>query len=163
MKKMLLVRHAKSSWSDPNLKDEERPLNDRGERDAPFMAQYCKSQGLHLTHLISSTAVRAHSTAQAFHKVFNAPLEKESDLYFGDESDWLYVINNLENNIGFPAFFSHNPTITYFANLFEGDNFDNIPTCGCIYLVSKANKWKDVNYSNTQIMANYFPKLVKKQ
>lgn len=163
MKKMLLVRHAKSSWADPSLKDEKRPLNDRGNNDAPKMAKYCKAQGLNLSHLISSTAVRAYKTAEAFKSEFNIPLEKESDLYFGDESDWMYIINNLNNDISFPAFFSHNPTITYFTNLFEGDSFDNVPTCGCIYLVSKANKWKDVDYSNTQIMANYFPKLVLKK
>ncbi len=162
MKKLLLVRHAKSSWKDPSLTDKERPLNNRGKRDAPFMANYVESQGITVTDIISSPAKRAYKTAVAFHEVFEgSTIQKESDLYFGSESDWMYIINQLDESISIPAFFSHNPTITYFANSFRNGNFDNVPTCGVISLESSSDKWKDLDYLNTRVVNAWFPKLVK--
>lgn len=164
MKQLLFVRHAKSSWSNPNLEDIERPLNSRGKRDAPYMASYCRDMELIVDALISSPAVRAYTTASYFYNEFaneNRCFDKETDLYFGSESDWLYLINELSEEYALPAFFSHNPTITYFTNLFSDENFDNIPTCGVIYLVSSAEKWKDLTYSNTSVKNFYFPKLVR--
>ena len=161
MKELLLIRHAKSSWTNPGLKDEERPLNKRGERDAPFMASFCKKLNINITHLYSSTAVRAYSTAEYFKKEFEVGLEKETNLYFGDETDWMYLINNLEETVGLPAFFSHNPTITFFANSFEGNYIENVPTCGIVHLKSDAQKWLDVGVNNTRIKNTYFPKLVR--
>lgn len=164
MKDILLIRHAKSSWSDPSLEDKKRPLNNRGKRDAPFMAAYIRECGLIPDILLSSPAKRAYSTAKHFHKEFESELSnftKETDLYFGSESDWLYLINAVSEEHRCPAFFSHNPTITYFANSFQGDNFDNIPTCGVVHLKSTAQEWKDVDYGNTKIINHYFPKLVR--
>ena len=164
MKQLLLIRHAKSSWDFPELPDKERPLNKRGKRDAPFMASYCREMGLILDKLISSPAKRAYTTAQFFHAEFTnevTDLEKESDLYFGSEKDWLYLINDLDESVGFPAFFSHNPSITYFANSFTDEYIDNVPTCGIIHLRSDVDKWCALHYDNTKIANYYFPKLVR--
>ncbi len=160
MKEVLLVRHAKSSWAFPNLKDEERPLNKRGLRDAPIMASYCKMKKMNLSHLFSSTALRAFTTADFFQKEFEIKLSKETDLYFGDEGDWLHIINNLGDEVKFPAFFSHNPTITYFANLFNGEFIENVPTCGVIHLESTVDNWSEFHYDNTIIKNVYFPKTI---
>ena len=160
MRDVLLVRHAKSSWAYANLKDEERPLNKRGLRDAPIMANYCNINNLKLSHLISSTAVRAYRTAEFFQTEYNIGLTKETDLYFGDEDDWMHIINSLSKDVKFPAFFSHNPTITYFANMFEGDYIENVPTCGVIHLHSTADDWSTFHYDNTSIKNVYFPKTI---
>jgi len=160
MREVLLVRHAKSSWAYANLKDEERPLNKRGMRDAPIMANYCHQNNLKLTHLISSTAVRAFTTAEFFQTEYKIGLTKETDLYFGDEDDWMHIINSLSKDVKFPAFFSHNPTITYFANMFEGDYIENVPTCGVIHLRSRADDWTKFHYDNTEIKNIYFPKTI---
>ena len=66
MKKLTLIRHAKSSWSDYGLRDHDRPLADRGLRDAPFMAQLMASRGWLPDALVSSTALRARTTAEFF-------------------------------------------------------------------------------------------------
>jgi phosphohistidine phosphatase len=160
MKEVLLVRHAKSSWAFPNLKDEERPLNVRGLRDAPLMASFCKMKKMNLSHLFSSTALRAFTTADFFQKEFKVKLSKETDLYFGDEEDWLHLINNLGEEVKFPAFFSHNPTITYFSNLFNGEDIENVPTCGVIHLESTVENWSAFHYDNTIIKNVYFPKTI---
>ncbi len=161
MKQLLLVRHAKSSWKEPGLTDELRPLNKRGKRDGPFMAKYIHDGGLIIDALFSSPAKRAFSTSRFFAKEFGLEVSLESDLYFGSESDWLYMINELDEAVKFPAYFSHNPTITYFANSFEGELIENVPTCGIIHLVSLADNWADLDRNNTKINNYYFPKLVK--
>ncbi len=161
MKQLLLVRHAKSSWSNQGLRDVDRPLNERGKRDAPLMAKYCKNKGLHIDHILSSPAKRAYKTAKKFHKQFpNSILDKETDLYFGSMEDWLYIIQSLPETSNMPAFFSHNPTITYFANTFSGPTTDNVPTCGVVRLQSTADRWADIDYNNTEVLAFYFPKEV---
>lgn len=164
MKNLLLVRHAKSSWSNPSLEDRERPLNNRGKRDAPFMAEHIRKEGHIIDAILSSPATRAYTTAEFFFKEFKSEVfdfRKESDLYFGSESDWMHLINSVEESYRFPAFFSHNPTITYFANKFIGVDFDNVPTCGVIHLTSTVDLWKDLHYDNTRVQNFYFPKLVR--
>jgi len=165
MKEFLLVRHAKSSWSDLGLEDKLRPLNPRGLKDAPYMAKHCQSMGLSLSHLISSPAVRAFSTAKFFQKIYgkkNISLEKETDLYFGSIEEWLYIINELDDkSCSFPAFFSHNPNITYMTNKFMGSHVENVPTCGVIYLKSESSTWTNVDYDNTRIHGVYFPKALR--
>ena len=160
-KSFIFVRHAKSSWAEPELKDRDRPLNNRGKRDGPFMAKYCQMKELHLDKLISSPAKRAYHTSQYFSKEFGLEVEKESDLYFGSESDWMYLINSLDESIKLPAFFSHNPTITYFSNKLGNASLDNVPTCGVVHFESKANKWSEVGEHNTKMVNFYFPKLVR--
>lgn len=164
MKHILLVRHAKSSWEFSELEDSKRPLNHRGLRDAPYMASFCRMQGLIPDVIISSPAVRAYTTAEFFQKEFSAEVkrfEKESDLYFGSESDWMHLINELDEEVVMPVFFSHNPTITYFSNSFTQKPIDNVPTCGVVYLKSKAEKWSTLHYDNTYVEDCYFPKQIR--
>ena len=73
MKKIYLIRHAKSSWDDPGLSDIERPLNHRGLRDAPFMSKMLKGKNVTPNKLISSPANRAFTTATYFAKELNIP------------------------------------------------------------------------------------------
>jgi len=162
MKQLLLIRHAKSAWDNPGLRDIDRPLGERGKRDAPFMAKYCRDLGLDIDHIVSSPAKRAFKTAKKFRKVFSeSTLDKETELYFGSMEDWLYMIQSLPENVVLPAFFSHNPTITYFANTFQGPSTDNVPTCGIVRLESSADTWSDIDYNNTKVLAFYFPKEVR--
>lgn len=162
MKELIFVRHAKSSWSDPTLEDKKRPLNDRGKSDGPYMATYCRSIGIIIDHILSSPAKRAYKTAKYFSAEFpDSKVDKESELYFGSESDWLHIINELPEDTRYPAFFSHNPTITYFSNAFLGKKTDNVVTCGIVQLRSSVDRWKDIHYDNTEVLAYHFPKLVR--
>jgi len=166
MKELLLIRHAKSSWKNPGLEDIDRPLNSRGNRDAPYMAEYIRSIGLTLTHIISSPAVRAYTTACVFYDEFEndgVDKSKDQDLYFGSEADWLHIINSLDPSVKLPAFFSHNPTITYFANSFGGQSIDNVPTCGIVHLMSTCDSWEEIHYDNTSVKAVYFPKAIRNE
>ncbi len=70
MKTLLLVRHAKSSWDVAGLDDLERPLNERGKKDAPEMAKRVKERNIHPDIFLSSSAKRAYKTAKLFAKEF---------------------------------------------------------------------------------------------
>jgi phosphohistidine phosphatase len=70
MKTVLIVRHAKSSWSNVDLVDFDRPLNERGKKDAPMMAERMIQKKIKLDAIISSPARRARKTAEAFCEVY---------------------------------------------------------------------------------------------
>ena len=112
---LTLVRHAKSSWSDPSLNDFDRPLNERGKRDAPKMAQWF-FENIHETPvLFTSPANRAIATAKYFEKEFS-PIELNivDNLYHANLQDYESLI--LENNhLKHIVIFGHNPTISYVA------------------------------------------------
>ena len=78
---LVLVRHAKSDWGTAGLSDHERPLNDRGQRDAPLMAAALARTGFRPDRLLSSTALRARTTAESFATALDVPLETMSELY----------------------------------------------------------------------------------
>ena len=162
MKTFILVRHAKSSWDYPELSDKERPLNNRGKRDAPRMAALLKDLYPDLETFYSSPAKRAHTTALEFVSAYNIDphsISIETDLYFGDESDIMDIVNNAPNNIDTLAIFSHNPTSTYFINGFEGGAIDNLPTCGVAIFKSTAQAWNAVNTQNTLVSKILKPKV----
>ena len=121
---LTLVRHAKSSWSDPSLSDFDRPLNERGNRDAPRMARWFFKNIQEMPILFTSPANRALSTAKYFEKEFSpTKLYIVDDLYHANLQDYesLILENNHEKHI---IIFGHNPTISDVAE--EMLNFKTI-------------------------------------
>ncbi len=91
--RILLLRHAKSSWDRPGLTDHDRPLAPRGERAAPAMGAHFAGAGMRVDRIISSTAARAASTARRFRDRFDdrCPLTLRRDLYHADATDLLAI------------------------------------------------------------------------
>ncbi len=85
---LLLVRHAKSSWDDPSLNDFERPLNERGKKDAPEMAKKLNSKKIKIDAFVSSPAKRARQTCKYFTKEFD--LKKRNVVYI--KWFWRYIM-----------------------------------------------------------------------
>ena len=81
MIRLVLVRHAKSDWGDPSLDDHDRPLNDRGIRDAPRMARKLAETDFRPEVILSSTALRARTTAEAFAAEFDVAVDLDPELY----------------------------------------------------------------------------------
>lgn len=161
MKKLYLVRHAKSSWDNPNLDDHERPLNSRGKRDAPYMANLLKEK-IELPNLIiSSTAKRALSTAEIFAEIFFIKPDefiRDKNLYNASSYELLSIINNLPNEFQRVMIFAHNPGLTMLTNHI-GDNYiDNIPTCGMVEIHFEVNSWKEIEYNKGNIIKFEYPK-----
>lgn len=158
LKTIVFVRHAKSSWTDINMSDFDRPLDDRGLHDAPVMAKRLAAEGLEIGLLITSAANRARSTAKYFEKELGLPLEETRDLYHGMPEDYLQQIHMADDNIAGLALFGHNPGITYLANMIEADCTDNVPTCGVIIATSDADRWRDVDFGNMRLIKMMVPK-----
>jgi phosphohistidine phosphatase len=148
MKELILIRHAKSSWSDPSLADWERPLNPRGRRDAPEMAERLAESDADLELLVTSPARRAYQTAQAFIdglRLEDDEVVTKEQLYGADEEDWLEVVGSLPDYLDFVALVGHNPGLTEFLNLFLNEPLDNVPTCGLARLQFEIDVWDQIN------------------
>ncbi|UAY52044.1 SixA phosphatase family protein [Ferruginibacter albus] len=164
MKQLLIVRHAKSSWDIGTLNDFERPLNDRGKKDAPEMAQRLIDKKINIDAFVSSPAKRAKKTCELFCSVYK---QKEEDiifvsaLYHADVATFYQAIETIDDSFNTVAIFSHNPGITQFVNeLVESVHIDNMPTCGIFSIKINADKWKDFKKSKKEFLFFDYPKAV---
>lgn len=166
MKKLFIVRHAKSSWSNPGLKDFDRPLNDRGNKDAPFMSQFIADKYLAPSLIISSPANRAYTTACHFAEAFGInkdDIQQEKSLYHAYPEEVYEVLHGIDKDVVQVLIFGHNPTFTSIANHFNDEYIDNVPTCGVVYLKCDVEDWGHINRKNTKLKAFYYPKMFNKK
>ncbi len=161
-KTLLIIRHAKSSWDIGTLTDFERPLNDRGKKDAPEMAKRLIDQNILIDTFVSSPAKRAKKTAELFCGAYD---KKESDillvsmLYHADVNNFYEVIEQLDITSDMVAIFSHNPGITEFVNtLTDAVRVDNMPTCGVFAIQIQSDKWADFRKAKKQFLFFDYPK-----
>ena len=163
MKELFIIRHAKSSWDASNIDDFERPLNDRGRRDAPRMGKRLKEKDIHADLLLSSPAKRALSTAKRIAKELKYPkddIKTDRRLYHADEETMLTVVRELKDNRNVVMIFSHNPGLTEFVNsLMNGElDIDNVPTCGVVAFQFNFDSWKDVDWGKGKLLFFDYPK-----
>lgn len=161
MKTWVIVRHAKSSWSNSELEDIERPLNKRGRRDAPFMAKLLHGKGIVPDILISSPAVRAHTTAEYFASECKKDLSTiaiEERIYEAYPEDLVELAHQFNDYWDTVFLFGHNPTLTDLVNRYTEDHIDNIPTCGVAILEAKVDHWTELSSANTRLVEFFYPK-----
>lgn len=162
VKDLYLVRHAKSSWDYPDLRDFERPLGNRGKMDAPLMAEIMREKGIVPSKLVSSSARRAQDTASFFAKAFDGTtweIDLVDEIYEAFPDDIQAVVHGLEDTWETVFLFGHNPGFTVFANRFtEGFRFDNVPTCGIVHIQGEVDSWKDFKPGLAKVEAWFFPK-----
>jgi len=161
-KTLFLIRHAKSSWDDPSLNDFDRPLNERGKKDAPAMAKKLKDQKIKLDAFVSSPAKRARQTCSRFIKEFDFKKKKiivDEKLYEATEENFYDVVENLKNKWDTVAIFSHNPGITSFANSLTEIRIDDMPTCSIFALKIDADKWKNFKTAKKKFWFFDYPKI----
>ncbi len=161
MKKIYLVRHAKSSWDDNKVKDIERTLNKRGEKDAPLMGKVLKEKGITPDLIISSHAERALKTAKLFCNELDIDENNiliHKDLYNAGRKDILQVIHQFDDNINTAMLFSHNPGLTDLANFLTNGKVYDLPTCGIVSLNCQIDNWAELDDSNCEIDFFEYPK-----
>lgn len=166
MKKLTLVRHAKSSWKHPGLSDYERPLNSRGREDAPMMGQHLAERGLEPDLLVSSPAVRAMATAEAIAEALEYPLEEileDPQLYLAGTIDWLEVIWGFDDALDHVMCVGHNPGLTDLVNEISPLIVDNVPTCGVIELEFDTETWTQVGHIRAVRAEFDYPKKERKR
>jgi phosphohistidine phosphatase len=161
MKTLLLIRHAKSSWDQPGLSDFDRPLNERGKKDAPVMAKRVKEKGIELDHLLSSPAKRAKKSAKYFAEEFGFKKEDiklVEELYGATRSEFLQAVQNIDDKYKTVALFSHNPGITDFASSLTNVRIDDMPTCAVFALQAETNSWKEFMNAEKNFLFFDYPK-----
>lgn len=147
MKTLYIVRHAKSSWEDPGLSDDERPLIKKGVKRTHKIAAFLKERDITVDAFISSHAVRAFETARiiaqelgfAEGKILSTP-----QLYHASTNSIFSELFGLSDNIQSAMIFGHNPTFTSFANQFLDDKIDWLPTSAVVAISFKTDKWNEI-------------------
>jgi phosphohistidine phosphatase len=162
MKHLLLVRHAKSSWANIGQDDFDRPLNDRGNKDAPAMAERIKKKGVEIDQFISSPALRAITTAMYFAKAYHqaANIVQLDHLYHAPAAAYYQAIQNIDDSIKTAAIFAHNPGITDFINELDVSFVPNMPTCGVFAIKININHWVDFKKGKKEWWFFEYPKLL---
>ena len=160
MKTLYLLRHAKSSWKEPNLEDKHRPLNDRGASDIPIMSARLRKNSS-IEAIISSTALRACTTANLIAEGIGFPVESvrlDSAIYLAGPLTLLEIVRKLDDRLVEVMLVCHNPSITEFANCMLGANIDNIPTCGLVKLKLDTNSWVRTEFEKSTLLDFDYPK-----
>ncbi len=166
MKTLYLIRHAKSSWSNPSQRDHDRPLNDRGQRDAPRIGAFLAERKIKPDCIVSSSANRAVTTAKIIAKHVDFPegkIETKERLYLCHLDSLLGEIQKLPPEKETVMFFGHNPTYTEIANYFSDKWIPNVPTCGVSKIEIHAENWADISTENAQLTEFWFPKGLDKK
>lgn len=143
------------------MSDIERPLNERGFTDAPFMAKLLHSRGVRPDAMMASPAIRALTTAAYFKMELGVEGEDflvRDEIYEAMPGTIVQLITMLPESFGTVMLFGHNPTFTNVANLFTKDYIANIPTCGVVCIRSEAEFWVDFSPKNAEVADYFFPK-----
>ncbi len=166
MKIINLLRHAKSSWSDPLLEDIDRPLNDRGENAARFMAGQIAATGCSFDHIYCSPAKRAVSTLEIIADQLSGRdihWQIDNSLYTFDHNDLISWLTRVDDSIAELLIVGHNPALTRLSNAIGGTPVTNIPTCGFIRLVSAGQySWRQIDNCRLETTAILKPKHLMK-
>lgn len=161
MKKLFLIRHAKSSHDDLKINDIERKLNSRGKEDAPYMARILKKSGIKPDLIFSSPAIRAVETAKLFCIELKYPREAiliDPVLYSFNKNQILSFIMSIDSNADTVLIFSHNPTFHEIANHFTRNKIPTMPTCCIVGIEFLTGKWDEIEESDKQLLLYEFPK-----
>lgn len=158
MKKLYLVRHAKSSWKEEGTHDMDRPLKGRGIRDANNTSVWLMEEGYHAELLISSPATRAVHTALIFAKNLDcaySDIRIEEKIYEASTKEILDIIQSLDDKFDSVMLFGHNPTITNFVNKRIDHRIDNVPTTGVACLKFDIKKWSEISNKAELLFFDY--------
>ncbi len=161
MRTLYITRHAKSSWDDPRADDFHRPLNDRGQRDAPFMAQVFSSRNEPVDLLMSSTAVRALSTAHLFAKSMGkerSAVQEDRLMYLADLPTLIKRVEQLPDSAKRVMLFGHNPGLSELVEYLGDADLGEIPTCAIVRIDLPIDSWAEASMGLGSVVWSDFPK-----
>lgn len=177
MKYLTLIRHAKSSRDDQSLKDHDRPLNEQGKNNAPTMGRfiartYLGTNGANALlpmpdRLISSTALRAITTARLMQPVLNVGSELialEPRAYLAEPKTLLQIVREFDDTWNHVMVFGHNPGISEFAeDMLKRDLIEEMPTCAAVLLELPWDAWAATDLKEARLIGYITPKLIQKR
>ncbi|HTL81301.1 MAG TPA: histidine phosphatase family protein [Bacteroidia bacterium] len=160
MKKLLLIRHAKSAWGIASLPDIDRPLNHRGYSDAYEMSERL-IKVVKGPHIITSPAIRAVSTALIFSRTFGVEPQKiwmEKRLYESAPEEYLDVIRTIDDKHHEVLLFGHNPVITEVLDMLASSGTEEMSTCAVAGIEFNVKSWKEIAPEHAKLFLFDFPK-----
>lgn len=159
MKILYLLRHAKSSWTNANLSDFERPLNERGLNAAPFMGELMARNALAPDVIVSSPATRAAETARLVKDAggLNAEIRFEERIYEASPNTLRQVISELSDDLDSAMLVGHNPGMEAIIR-YLADRIEPMPTAALAVIKLKIDSWADVREDSGKIVTVYRPK-----
>lgn len=163
MKTLIITRHAKSDWGNLSMNDYDRPLNDRGLRDAPVMGKRLFERSLPLDVIISSTAKRAEQTALLIareNRIEPIQIMWTRQLYHAPSTAIVQQIEALDDQFDTAMIVCHNPGITHFVNLQGVFITDNVPTCGMTAFEIDTDNWLHFDVAAKRLLFHDFPKKI---
>jgi len=168
MKRLSVLRHAKSSWGKPQLDDFDRPLNERGRTAARRMGREFKHRGKCFDCVIASTAARVRETIDGVREQFDfqAPVRFEPDIYLADVDTLLSLVRALPDDVRAPLLVGHNPGMHELViGLSRDDKHDlrrsvaaKFPTAGFATIELPEDKWSDIQLGIGEIAELIFPR-----
>ena len=162
MKRLILIRHSKSSWKDLSLTDFNRPLNSRGKSDGPLMASYLRNRITIVDYLHSSSSVRTFETSKYFiNQIIFGKIQYDDSLYHCSSSSLLNIIMNYSDDYQSVMVIAHNPGLTNLINNITNISLDNLPTTGLVEIEFKINHWSNISSENSNVIDLKFPKQLK--
>ena len=146
MKRLLVLRHAKSSWADNALDDRRRPLNDRGRRDAPLVGEWLRERALVPDLIVTSDAVRARETAAAVATAagYTREIVMEPSLYHATPADAIAVLKSIGNQAAEAVLIvGHNPGLEDLVSRLSGEHHDLV-TAAIVELAVPIDRWSEL-------------------
>lgn len=146
MKTLLILRHAKSSWDEPELADIQRPLNKRGKNDAPRVGEIIKEAGLVPDIILSSPAVRALKTAEAAADTcgYEGEIEIRENFYPGSPGDYIDALNEIPDGYARVMVVGHNPGLEELLSDLTGES-ELLPTAALAQVELAIQRWIDLD------------------
>jgi phosphohistidine phosphatase len=160
MKELFLIRHAKSSWDDTALPDQDRPLDDRGKRDAPKMGKRLAKRDVKPDLILSSPAMRALTTAKIIAKKLDYKLKDivvDDRLYAGEADNLLNLIHKLGDKLKRVMLVSHNPELTELAHRLSSE-ITHMPTCAVAGFTFDEKSWSNIGKAKPARVTLEYPK-----
>lgn len=161
-RRLVMIRHAKSSWANPLQSDFERPLNERGEHDAPMMGERLKKLNVIPDLIIASPAKRAKQTAKKVAKAIGYNEEKiqwVEKLYHCIPQVFEEVLYEVKDDVQTVFIVAHNPGITEFVNELSGEfTIDHMPTCGMVGAEVELEHWEMFPGTKKKVFLFEYPK-----
>lgn len=159
MKTLYIMRHAKSSWADTDLADFDRPLNDRGQRDAPFMGNVMRDNGYAPDIILSSPAVRARETARLAKQggSLDGDLVPDDRIYEASPQTLRQVIAEVNDKFTSAMLVGHNPGIEGFIRYLTG-TLEPMPTAALAVVELNTASWSGVAATSGKVIKIIRPK-----
>ena len=160
-KRLVLLRHAKSSWAQPDLADHDRPLNDRGRRAAAAVGHYLRRAGVRPDLVLCSSAIRARQTLESLDLANSVEIRIEPDLYGASAGDLLSRIRKVPARVVSLLLIAHNPGIELLARSLTGDGLsdaEKFPTGAVAEFVVSVSEWEEIGPGSVRLHAFVVPR-----